>query len=150
MFDTQVTLVGNVVSDVRSATTLSGIPLATFRMAVAPRRYDRDTNQWTQGESTFYTVAAWRRLAEHTLCSIDKGDPVVVTGKLRARAWQRDDRRHTSVEVEATALGHDLTRGTSVFTRTRRPDPELETPPETTAIRLAEPPEPAEPSTQAA
>lgn len=147
MFDTQVTLVGNVVSDVRSATTLSGVPLATFRMAVAPRRYDRDTNQWTQGESTFYTVAAWRRLAEHTLCSIDKGDPVVVTGKLRARAWQRDDRRHTGVEVEATALGHDLTRGTSVFTRTRRPDPDLENPPETAAIRLTEP---AEPSPQAA
>lgn len=119
MNDTFVTLVGTVVTDVHSATTPSGVPLARFRFGVSPRKYDRETNTWTYGESSFYSVVAWRRLAEHTLSSVGKGDPLVITGRLNVRSWQRDDQWHTRVEVEASSLGHDLARGTTRFTRAR-------------------------------
>jgi len=117
--DTFVTLTGTVVSDVHSAATPSGVPLVRFRFAVSPRKFDREANSWTYGESSFYSVVAWRRLAEHTLSSVEKGDPLVVTGRLSVRSWQTDDRWHTRVEVEAFSLGHDLARGTTRFTRAR-------------------------------
>lgn len=122
MNDTYVTLIGNVVSEIRSATTATGVPMAKFRFGVSPRKFDRETNQWTYGESSYYTVVAWRRLAEHTLSSVDRGDPLVVTGKLNVREWVRDDRWHVNAEVEAWSLGHDLTRGTSQFTRAAKRD----------------------------
>lgn len=128
MNDTYVTLVGNVVSDIRSATTTGGVPMARFRMAVAPRRYDRDTNQWESGDTSFYTVSVWRRLAENTLSSVERGDPLVVTGRLQVRQWHRDDRWHTNAEIEATNVGHDLTRGTAVFVRTPRRETEPDRP----------------------
>lgn len=120
MNDTYVTLIGNVVSDVRTSTTGNGVPMARFRLGVSPRRFDRESNQWTYRDSSYYTVVAWRRLAEHTMSSVEKGDPLVVAGRLSVREWQRDERWHTSVEVEAFSLGHDLARGTSHFTRATR------------------------------
>ncbi|WP_436775694.1 single-stranded DNA-binding protein [Yinghuangia sp. YIM S09857] len=120
MNDTYVTLIGNVVSEVRTSLTNTGVPMARFRLGVSPRRFDRDANQWVSRDSSFYTVVAWRRLAEHTMSSVEKGDPVVVAGRLSIREWQRDERWYTSVEVEAYSLGHDLTRGTSHFTRAPR------------------------------
>jgi single-strand DNA-binding protein len=118
--DTHVTLIGTVVTEVMSATTPSGVLLARFRFGVSPRRFDREANEWTYGESSYYSVVAWRRLAEHTLSSVEKGDPLVITGRLNVRSWQRDDRWHTKVEVEASSLGHDLSRGTTRFTRALR------------------------------
>ncbi|MDI2127335.1 single-stranded DNA-binding protein [Yinghuangia seranimata] len=120
MNDTYVTLIGNVASEVRSATTVAGVPMARFRLAVSPRRFDRETGQWSAREPSFYSVVAWRRLAEHTLSSVEKGDPVVIAGRLSVRDWLRDEKWHTSVEVEAVSLGHDLSRGTSRFTRATR------------------------------
>lgn len=121
MNETHVTLIGNVAGEIRSSTTAQGVPMARFRLVVSPRRFDRENNQWTNREPSYYTVITWRRLAENTLSSVEKGDPLVVSGRLNVREYQRDNRWHTNVEVEATSLGHDLTRGTSQFTRfTRR------------------------------
>lgn len=126
MNDTFITLLGNVVSDIRSVTTTNGVPMARFRLGVSPRKYDRESQQWTYRESSFYTIVAWRRLAEHTLCSVERGDPLVVTGRLSIREWERDDRWYTCAEVEAWTLGHDLARGTSQFTRLSRRRPPTE------------------------
>jgi single-strand DNA-binding protein len=95
-------------------------------MAASHRRFDRTANKWVDGETNWFTVTAFRQLAINSAGSISKGERVLVTGKLRVRDWDNGERAGTSVEVEAEALGHDLTWGTAVFTRTvlvREPEP---------------------------
>lgn len=118
MSDIQTTVVGNVVTDVRFTTTRTGgLAAASFRMASTPRRYDRDAGAWVDGETVFLTVNCWRALAEHVASSLGKGDPVLATGRLRVRAWEKEERRGSSLELDANAVGHDLSRGTSAFRR---------------------------------
>ncbi|WP_406286630.1 single-stranded DNA-binding protein [Embleya sp. NBC_00896] len=119
--DTYVTVVGNAASDVRVQMTQAGVPLARFRLAVSPRRFDRETKQWVSGDASFYTVACWRGLAENVTSSIDKGDPLVVTGRLRVREWEREGRWFTVTEIDAASVGHDLARGVAEFRRVGRP-----------------------------
>lgn len=69
------------------------------------------------GDTNWYTVTAFRRLAVHTVGSVFKGQRVLVTGRLRVREWQTDDKSGIAIEIDADALGHDLTFGTSAFTR---------------------------------
>jgi single-strand DNA-binding protein len=98
-------------------------------MAASQRRFDRTANKWVDGETNWFTVTAFRQLAINAAGSVSKGERVLVTGKLRVRDWDNGERAGTSVEVEAEALGHDLTWGTAVFTRTvlvREPDPSEE------------------------
>lgn len=116
MNETTVTVVGNVASDVRHVTTARGVSLASFRLASTPRRFDRNLG-WVDGTTSFYSVTCWRHLAEHVRSSVRMGEPVVVTGRLSVREWERDDRRGVTVEVDATSVGHDLSRGTSTFAR---------------------------------
>jgi single-strand DNA-binding protein len=119
--DIPVTLVGNVVTDVSGATTSSGAEVAWFRMASTPRRYDRASGRWVDGETSYLRVSCWRSLARNVVGSLHKGDPVIVTGKLRVREWERDDRRGVAVEIDATSIGHDLARGMTSFRRPPRP-----------------------------
>ncbi|MFE3200931.1 single-stranded DNA-binding protein [Embleya sp. NPDC055664] len=119
--DTYVTVVGNAASEVRVQMTQAGVPLARFRMAVSPRRFDRDSGQWVSGDASFYTIACFRALAENVTSSIDKGDPLVVTGRLRVREWEREGRWLTVTEIDASSVGHDLARGVAEFRRVARP-----------------------------
>ena len=113
-----LSLSGNVATDVRSATTQGGVPVATFRMASSTRRFDRQTNQWNDVDTLFVTVVCWRQQAENVSSSIAKGDPITVTGRMRVRPWKNDDGNSgVTIELEAHALGHDLSRGTSAFRR---------------------------------
>jgi single-strand DNA-binding protein len=127
MNGTMVTLVGVAVSQVRYATTVGGVPVAHFRLAATERRFDRPRQVWVEGDTSYFTVWAWRSLAENALTSIGCGDPLLVTGRMRVREWERPDgqSKGVSAEIEATALGHDLARGTTVFRRTLRGRPEL-------------------------
>ncbi|WP_063770055.1 single-stranded DNA-binding protein [Streptacidiphilus melanogenes] len=127
MNGTMVTLVGVAVSQVRYATTVGGVPVAHFRLAATERRFDRPRQVWVEGDTSYFTVWAWRSLAENALTSIGCGDPLLVTGRMRIREWERPDGqpKGVSAEIEATALGHDLARGTTVFRRTLRGRPEL-------------------------
>ena len=121
-----VTVSGLVATTPRHLVTQDGLPITSFRMAASHRRFDRTANKWVDGETNWYTVTAFRQLAINSAGSISKGERVLVTGKLRVRDWDNGERAGTSVEVEAEALGHDLTWGTAVFTRTvlvREPDP---------------------------
>jgi single-strand DNA-binding protein len=98
-------------------------------LASSQRRFDRNQNKWIDGETNWFTVTAFRQLAINSAGSINKGDRLVVAGKLRIRDWDNGERAGTSVEVEADSLGHDMTWGSSVFTRTvlvRETDPDPE------------------------
>jgi len=131
-----VTLVGNVVTDVSGALTPGGAEVAWFRLASTPRRYDRASARWVDGDTSYVRVSCWRALARNVVVSLSKGDPVVVTGRLRVREWEREDRRGIAVEVDASAVGHDLSRGVSAFTRPHRPA-ELPEGPEKQALDAA-------------
>jgi len=112
-----ITLTGLVATTPRHLVTSEGLPITSFRLASTQRRYDRGAQKWIDGETNWYTVTAFRQLAINVVGSVNKGQRVVVSGKLRVRDWESGDRAGTTVEVDADALGHDLAWGTSVFTR---------------------------------
>jgi single-strand DNA-binding protein len=112
-----MTLVGNVATEIRSARSREGVAIASFRVASTTRRFERGKG-WTDVDTLFVTVVCWRQLAEHVASSFAKGEPIIVTGRLRMRQWSTEDGRSgTAVELEATAAGHDLNRGVAAFTR---------------------------------
>ncbi|MFJ6864761.1 single-stranded DNA-binding protein [Streptomyces termitum] len=122
MNDTMVTLVGNVATAVEYRDTMAGA-VARFRFAVTARRWDRERASWSDGPTSFYTVSAWRTLGANLAASVAVGEPLVVHGRLKVREDERDGQRKTFVDVDAFAVGHDLTRGTSAFRRTVRAEP---------------------------
>jgi single-strand DNA-binding protein len=115
-----ITVIGNIVTDPERRQTGAGVPVANFRVASNHRRRDEATGNWVDGHTTFYSVSAYRTLAEHALASLRKGERVIVTGALRVREWESNGRQGASADLDATALGHDLLWGTSSFTRTSR------------------------------
>lgn len=112
-----ITLTGLVATTPRHLTTSEGLAITSFRLASSQRRFDRASNRWVDGDTNWYTVSNFRSLAENTATSVSKGDRVIVTGKLRIRDWENTDRSGTTVEVEAEALGHDLSWGIASYTR---------------------------------
>jgi single-strand DNA-binding protein len=114
MNDTMVTFHGWVGGDVRHRIH-KDVSVATIRVAVTPR-IKRD-GEWVDGETVWYAVTAWRSLADHASMSLKKGDAVFVHGRLRgAETWQPEQGPpSTTVNVEAVLMGHDLTRGRSIF-----------------------------------
>ncbi|WP_326590654.1 single-stranded DNA-binding protein [Streptomyces sp. NBC_01310] len=126
MNDTQVTLVGCVATQIDYKETVNG-PSARFRFAVTPRYFDRRKEVWTDGATSFYTVWARRTLAVNLAGSVSVGEPLVVHGRLRVREDPPDGegRRWVSAEIDASAIGHDLTRGTAAFRRVVKTDTPL-------------------------
>lgn len=113
-----VTVRGFVGNDVRHVTTEKGLPISTFRVGSTPRRFDRERGEWVDGETNWFTVNCFRALAQNVHSTLSKGDPVVVSGRLRIRQWEKDSgARGTAVEVDADGVGHDLSFGTGSFTR---------------------------------
>lgn len=117
MNEAHVTVVGNVATSVDFKTAASGVPIARFRLASTVRRYDQERGGWNDAYTSFYTVWAWRTLAANIASSVTVGEPLIVTGQLRVREREADERRYISAELTATTVGHDLTRGTSAFVR---------------------------------
>ena len=117
MNETYVTLSGWLGGDV-TVREAGGARVAKFRMASTPRRYVRKTDRWEDGDTQWYSVSAWRALAENCDQSLRRGDPVVVHGKLSTHVWtNKSGVEVTTLEIEATFVGHDLNRGTSAFQR---------------------------------
>lgn len=112
---TPITVVGTIATDPRRIVTQSGVTLCTFRVASGQRRYDREEGRWVDGETNWFGVTAFRGLAEHASESLRKGERVVISGRLRIRRWEAEEKSGLSVEVEADALGHDLRWGVSRF-----------------------------------
>jgi single-strand DNA-binding protein len=119
MNDTYITIVGNVVDEPRLRTTSSsGVPVLSFRVASTSRRLDRETGKWQDSDRLFATVTCWRALAQNVARSLKKGQPVIVTGRFYSREYTtKDETSRVSYEVDAAAIGHDLSRGISEFTR---------------------------------
>jgi single-strand DNA-binding protein len=116
-----ISLTGLVATTPRHITTSEGLAITSFRLASSQRRYDRVAQRWIDGDTNWYTVSAFRGLAQNSATSVSKGDRVIVTGRVRIRDWENTDRSGTTVEIEAESLGHDLTWGTAVYTRTTTP-----------------------------
>ena len=116
MTDT-ITLTGLVATEPRHLTTSEGLPVASFRLASTQRRYDRAKQTWSDGETNWYTITAFRQLASNAAGSVRKGERVIVTGRLRIKEWTNGDRTGTTVDIEAEAIGHDLTWGTASYVR---------------------------------
>ncbi|CAN5588824.1 hypothetical protein BH09ACT4_BH09ACT4_14190 [soil metagenome] len=112
-----ISLIGLVATTPNHVVTGNGLSITSFRLASAQRRYDRVQQKWVDGDTNWYTVSTFRQLATNVVSSVQKGQRVVVTGRLRVRDWTTDDKKGTNVEVDAEAVGHDLTWGTSSFTR---------------------------------
>ena len=119
MFDTTMTIVGNVITTPEwRRTTNTGTLVAHFKVASNSRKFDKDSGQWVDGDSLRVRVTCWRRLAEGVASSLMVGDPVMVTGRMYSRDWLTEDgQRRVSYELEAAAVGHDLARGRGKFTR---------------------------------
>ncbi|MFG2225233.1 single-stranded DNA-binding protein [Streptomyces sp. NPDC048644] len=124
MNDTLVTLVGNAATAVEHRQTAAGMAVARFRLAATSRRWDKARERWTDGETSFYTVRAWRALADNVAASVAVGEPLLVQGRLRLREGEqppeRGGARWFAAEVDALAIGHDLSRGTAAFRRSSR------------------------------
>jgi single-strand DNA-binding protein len=121
MYDTNVTVVGNALNtpEYRRVERTNAL-VANFKVASTARRWDKNNNRWTDGDSLRVRVNCWRRLAEGVVASIKVGDPVVVHGRLYTREWTTEDgQRRTAYELEAVSVGHDLARGVGVFRRGR-------------------------------
>ncbi len=113
----QITLTGLVATTPRHLVTSEGLPITSFRLASTARRYDRAAQEWVDGDTNWYTITAFRALAINVVGSVAKGQRIVLTGQLRVRDWESGERTGTTVEVDTDAIGHDLSWGTSVFTR---------------------------------
>ena len=120
MNDIITTVIGNAVTDVSLRVTSSGTSVASFRIASNSRRFDKSTSSWIDQEPSYLSITAWSQLAENVALSVHKGQPLVVTGKLKVRQWQDADKSGTNVEIDAIAIGHDLNRGTNEFTKVKR------------------------------
>jgi single-strand DNA-binding protein len=118
IMSTQIATTGLVATTPRHLITAEGLAITSFRLASSNRKYDEATRKWLDGETNWYTVTAFHDLAKHVSTSINKGDRINVQGLLRVRDWDNGERAGTSVEIEAETMGHDLSWGTSVFTRT--------------------------------
>jgi single-strand DNA-binding protein len=121
MFDTQVTVVGNLVADPRMAFTKDGQAIASFRVASTARRFDRATAEWRDGETLFTGVTCFRGLAENVVASLKKGCGVIVLGRLNVRPWEtKDGDKRQSVEIDAMAVGSELGRAVTIIKRAER------------------------------
>jgi single-strand DNA-binding protein len=118
-----VTLAGRVAKE-PSFMLVGNKPKATIRVAWSPRYRDRVTGEWKDGSTSFANVECWRNLASNVKASLSKGNPVVVTGRLRVREFEdREGRRRISVEIDADSIGHDLSSGvTHLLPSLRRAD----------------------------
>jgi len=93
-------------------------PVTEIRVGSTPRRLNRATGEWEDGDTSFYTVKCWRRLAVNVRGSLRKGDMVIIRGKFVTRTWVDDQQRtRTQLQVEADSVGHDLAYGWSNFIR---------------------------------
>src|SRR6266702_710415 len=121
MNEAQVTMIGYVASTPKLFKTKGGRFVANMRVGVTPRLHDKETGQWSDGDTSYMTVTCWRSLATNAAACLRKGDPIVVKGRMRVRQYDdKDGNQRLVVEVDASTLGHDLTRGVAHFLRTKR------------------------------
>ena len=119
--ETSITVVGNLVADPELRFTPAGAAVANFRIASTPRRFNRQTSQWEDGEAMYLTCNVWRQAAENVAESLSKGLRVIVQGRLRQRSYEsREGERRSIFEVEVDEVGPSLSFATAQVTRASR------------------------------
>ncbi|MCU1482865.1 MAG: Single-stranded DNA-binding protein 1 [Subtercola sp.] len=112
-----ISLTGVVATDPRHITTNDGLDITSFRLASSQRRFDRAKNSWVDAGTNWYTVTAFRQLAANMAVSLNKGDRVLASGRVRLREWSNSEKNGVTIEVEAEAVGHDLSWGSASFSK---------------------------------
>jgi single-strand DNA-binding protein len=116
--ETTITLVGNLTADPELRFTPSGAPVANFTVASTPRTFDRNTNEWRDGDAMFLNCAVWRQAAENVAESLQKGMRVIVQGRLKSRSYEtREGEKRTVFEVDVDEIGPALRYATARVTR---------------------------------
>jgi single-strand DNA-binding protein len=130
-----VTLVGFVAQDPIQRPTKNGVLVTDLRVGATPRVQDRVTNEWRDGDTSYYDVSCWRRLGDNVRASLRKGDPVMIKGKFRSRMFtDKNGVSRTVIDIMADTVGHDLNRGVANYLRqphrpaTTESDPAAEEP----------------------
>ncbi|MFZ3498899.1 single-stranded DNA-binding protein [Streptomyces sp. 5.8] len=117
--ETVITVVGNLVDDPELRFTPSGAAVAKFRVASTPRTFDKQTNEWKDGESLFLTCSVWRQAAENVAESLTRGMRVIVQGRLKQRSYEdREGVKRTVYELDVEEVGPSLKNATSKVTKT--------------------------------
>lgn len=119
--ETLITVVGNAVADPELRFTPNGAAVASFTVASTPRTFDRQANQWVDGEALFLRCSVWKEAAENVAESLTKGMRVIVQGRLKARSYEdRDGNKRTSWELDVDEVGPALRFATAKVTRAQR------------------------------
>jgi single-strand DNA-binding protein len=119
--ETIITVVGNLVDDPELRFTPSGAAVANFRVASTPRTFDKQTNEWKDGDSLFLSCSVWRQAAENVAESLQRGMRAAVQGRLKARTYEtREGEKRTVFEIEVDEVGPSLKYATAKVTRTTR------------------------------
>ena len=116
--ETIITVVGNLTSDPELRYTQNGLAVANFTIASTPRNFDRQANEWKDGEALFLRASVWRDFAEHVAGSLAKGSRVNATGRLKQRSYEtREGEKRTAIELEVDEIGPSLRYATAQVTR---------------------------------
>ncbi|MFI6653239.1 single-stranded DNA-binding protein [Streptomyces sp. NPDC050529] len=117
--ETVITIIGNLVDEPEMRWTPAGAAVCKFRVASTPRTFDRQTNEWKDGESLFLPCSVWRQQAEHAAESLQKGMRVIVQGRLKQRSYEdREGVKRTVFEVDVEEVAPSLLRATAKVTKT--------------------------------
>ena len=116
--ETQITVIGNLTADPELRFTPNGAAVANFTVASTPRTFDKQRNEWVDGEALFLRCAAWKQLGENVAESLTKGLQVIVQGRLKSRSYEtKEGEKRTSMELEVDAVGPSLQFATATVNR---------------------------------
>ena len=119
--DTIITIVGNITNDPELRFTPSGAAVANFTIASTPRSFDRQSNEWKDGETLFMRCSVWREAAENVAESLTRGTAVIAQGRLQSRSFEtKEGEKRTVVEMQVDEIGPSLRRATAKVTRAQR------------------------------
>lgn len=119
--ETTITVIGNLVSDPEMRFTPSGSAVANFTVASTPRTFDRNSNEWKDGETLFLRCAVWREAAENVAESLTKGMRVIIEGVLKSRSYEtKEKEKRTVIELEVSEIGPSLKYANAKVNRTQR------------------------------
>lgn len=120
--DTTLTVIGNLTNDPELRFTPSGSAVANFTVASTPRTFDKNSNEWKDGEALFLRCSVWREAAENVAESLTKGMRVIISGRLKSRSYEtKEGEKRTVIELEVDEVGPSLTFATAKVTRTQGP-----------------------------
>jgi single-strand DNA-binding protein len=119
--DTVITIIGNITGDPELRFTPSGAAVANFTVASTPRAFDRQSNEWKDGETLFMRCSVWRDAAENVAESLNRGTRVIVSGRLKSRSYEtKEGEKRTVVEMEVDEVGPSLRYASAKVTKTQR------------------------------